>query len=224
MEEKITMLEDNPTARELIAKALGKATDQAVRDHLTGISQEAAITSRIGQSLEQTLNGKPVLGYSIEVITQDIPDRGPGSLEKAIGADLYVGISVSSGGKRQSKGFLVQAKIGRKLKSMSDYDALAKDCGDMLERSDASYLWLYESNGVRVVKAVEVLKRGSKSPKELQRRRASTVFDRTLECREGDFDLGLPSVRGTRKKPRTALGEMLEELRVPRGIGVLIRS
>ncbi|WP_226562659.1 hypothetical protein [Salipiger thiooxidans] len=216
------MLENDPIARDLIAKALGKATDQAVREHLAGISQEAQITSRIGQSLEDTLNGETVLGHRIQVLTQDIPDRGPRSLEKAIGADLYVGISATSGGIRRSKGFLVQAKIGRKLKSISDYDALEEDCSDMLQRSDASYLWLYERNGVRVVKAEEVLKRGSKSPKELQRRRASTVFSRTLECSEGDFDLGLPPVRGTRKKPRTALGEMLEDLRVRKGVSVSI--
>jgi hypothetical protein len=216
------VLDDDPIARDLIAKALGKATDQGVREHLTGISQEPHITSRIGQSLENTLNGKIVLGHRIQIMTQDIPDRGPGSLEKAIGADLYVGISVSSGGKRESKGFLVQAKIGRKLKSKSDYDALEEDCEDMLQRSDASYLWLYEANGVRVVNAKEVLNRGSRSPNELLRRRASTVFTRTLECSEGDFSLGLPSVAGTQKKHRTALGEMLEELRVAKGLSVLI--
>ena len=216
------MLESDPIARDLIAKALGRAVDQAVKDHLSGISQEAQITSRIGQILESTLSGKEVLDHRIEVFTQDIPDRGPGSLEKAIGADLYVGISVSTGGQRKTKGFLVQAKIDRKLKSSSDFAALDKDCRDMLQRSDASYLWLYESNGVRVVDAKNVVKRGSRSPKELQRRRASTVFSRTLECSEGDFSLGLPSVRGTRKKPREALGEMLEELRIRNGIGIKI--
>ena len=222
MKGSYRMLESDPIARDLIAKALGRAVDQAVKDHLSGISQEAQITSRIGQILESTLSGKEVLDHRIEVFTQDIPDRGPGSLEKAIGADLYVGISVSTGGQRKTKGFLVQAKIDRKLKSSSDFAALDKDCRDMLQRSDASYLWLYESNGVRVVDAKNVVKRGSRSPKELQRRRASTVFSRTLECSEGDFSLGLPSVRGTRKKPREALGEMLEELRIRNGIGIKI--
>lgn len=216
------MLENDPIARDLIAKALGKAADQAVREHLAGISQEAQITSRIGQRLEDILNGKKILDHQIQVFTQDIPDRGPGSLEKAIGADLYVGISVSSGGLQKSKGFLVQAKIESKLKSSSDFNALEEDCKDMLHRSDASYLWLYESNGVRVVDAKDVVKREWRSPTELHRRRASTIFSRTLECSEGDFSLGLPSVRGTRKKPREALGEMLEGLRVRNGVGVLI--
>ena len=218
------MLEDDPIARDLIARALGRAVDQGVREHLFGISQEPQITSRIGQKLEEALDGESILGHRIRVITQDIPDRGPKSLEKPIGADLYVGISVSSGGKRQTKGFLTQAKISDKLKTQSDFDDLDNDCRDMLKRSNASYVWLYEKSGVRVINAEEMLKRGLQSPTKLKRRRASTVFARTLECTEGDFGLGLPSVRGTRKKLRAALGEMLEELRIPKGVGVLIHS
>lgn len=215
------MLDHDPAARDLIARLLGRTVDNTVRDHLAGISQEPSITSRIGQSLETELANKSVLGHRIRILTQDIPDRGSKSLEKPLGADLYVGISVNSSGIRQTKGFLVQAKISDKLVRISDLD---KDCEEMLRRSAASYVWLYEKSGVRIVNAQDVVKRGIKSPKMLTRRRASTVFARTLECTEGDFEIGLPSVRGTKKAPRTALGEMLEELRVPQGVGVLVSN
>lgn len=218
------MLVVDPIARNLMAHALGRAVDKAVREHLSGISQEPQITSRIGQTLEETMDGKSILDHQVRIITQDIPDRGSKSLEKAIGADLYVGISVSAGSKEQTKGFLTQAKISNNLKTQTDFDDLEDDCGDMLKRSNASYVWLYEKSGVRVINADRVLNRGSLSPTNLTRRRASTVFARTLECTEGDFDLGLPLVRGTRKKQRAALGEMLEGLRVPKGVGVLIRG
>jgi hypothetical protein len=48
---------------------------------------------------------------------------------------------------------IVQAKIERKLKSTSDYDAVEEDFADMLHRSDASHMRLYEDNGVRAVNA-----------------------------------------------------------------------
>lgn len=216
---RVLLLDNDPAARDLIARLLGRTVDKTVKDHLAGISQEPSITSRIGQGLEAELANKSVLGHRIRILTQDIPDRGSKSLEKPLGADLYVGISVSSHGIRQTKGFLVQAKISDKLVSSSDLD---EDCAEMLRRSAASYVWLYEKSGVRVVNAQDVLKRGEKSPKVLKRRRASTVFARTFECTEGDFHIGLPSVRGTKKPPRVALGEMLEELRVPQGVGVLV--
>lgn len=120
---------------------------------------------------------------------QDIPGRGSKALEKSLGADLYMGISVNSSCVRQSKGFLVHAKITDKLVKKSDLD---EDYEDMLRRSTASYVWLYEKSGVRIVNAKDVLKRGSRSPKELTRRLASAVFARTLECTEGDFGIGLP--------------------------------
>jgi hypothetical protein len=213
------VLDHDPAAREEIARLLGRTVNNTVRDHLAGISQEPSITSRIAQTLETKLEGKGVLGHRIRILTQDIPDRGSKSLEKPLGADLYVGISVISSGIRQTKGFLVQAKISDKLVRHSDLD---EDCEKMLRRSAASYVWLYEKNGVRIVNAQDVVKRGSKSPKVLDSRRASTVFARTLECTEGDFGIGLPSVDGTKKAPRVALGEMLEELRVPQGVGIIV--
>jgi len=85
--------------------------DQAVREHLPGISQEPQISSRIGQKLEEAMNGEINLSHEILVVTPDIPDRGPRSLESAIGADVCVGISAFSGGKRQSKEFLTQTKF-----------------------------------------------------------------------------------------------------------------
>jgi hypothetical protein len=217
------MLNNDPAARKLIASALGQAIDQTVKEHLSGISQEPAITSRIGQDLENTINGKAIFGYDLHVITQDIPDRGSNSLEKPTGTDLYVGISVQIESKIITKGFLVQAKISDKLNSQKDFDGLRDDCSKMLKRSESSYVWLYENSGVRVVNAEDVLKNSSRNPSIWRRRRASTVFSRTLECTEGDFRIGLPPVRSKKMtERRKALGEMLEKLRADRGVDISI--
>jgi hypothetical protein len=67
---------DGGIVRELIACALREVADEVCRDHVRTISQEAQITSRIGQALETRLRGSNFNGYTIEVVTQDIPDRG----------------------------------------------------------------------------------------------------------------------------------------------------
>ena len=87
---------DGSIVRELIACALREVADEVCRDHVRTISQEAQITSRIGQALETRLRGSNFNGYTIEVVTQDIPDRGRGALERRLGGDIYVGIRPNS--------------------------------------------------------------------------------------------------------------------------------
>jgi len=216
------MLEHNPVARRLIAEALGNVVDRTVRKHVAGITQEPALTARIGQALENELDGRPILGYRLRIFTQDIPDRGTGSLERYIGGDLYV--EVGEGAWRESKGFLVQAKFERNLiRHSAERQALREDCEDMLDRTTASYVWLYSDNRVRVLKAQQV-RDSPEDPQSLPARRASTLFDRTLECREGARALGLPDVQGDEAHMRSALGTLLEGLRhpPPMAVGVSI--
>jgi hypothetical protein len=133
------MLEHDPLTRRLIAAALGWVVDRTVREHVAGITQEAPLTARIGQALETELDGRTILRHRVRIVTQDIPDRGAHGLEGEIGADLYVGIEVQEGENRETKGFLVQAKLRRKLRHSAD---LRGDCQDMLSRTSASYVWL----------------------------------------------------------------------------------
>jgi hypothetical protein len=71
------MLDHDPIARKLIAMALGGAVDRTVRDHFSGITQEPALTARIGHALETEFDNKPILDFNVRVFTQDIPDHGP---------------------------------------------------------------------------------------------------------------------------------------------------
>jgi len=214
------MLSGSPVERDAIAVILGKVADKTVRDHIGGMTQEAPLTARIGQTLETALNNERVLGYRIRVVTQDIPDRGRGALEKQLGADLYIGIEVIEGKHRQSKGLLIQSKLREKLNS-TQRDALRGACKDMLNSSNASYVWIYAENGIRVFEASEVAGLHYRTFDDLTARRTTTLFKRTLECSEGDVSLGLPYVPSSQM--RSALEVMLKERRIRHGVAVTIQ-
>ncbi len=218
------MLNNDPIARDLIAAALGKAADSAVREHLQGLTQEAPLTARLGQILESTMNGQIILGHRLTVVTQDIPDRGPGALEKQLGADLYFGIEVIRDGHRESKGLFIQSKLKRNLKTKAQREDLEKACKQMLDRNESSYVWLYGSNGIRVLEARSIVENQTVLPLDMPARRASTLFSRTLECTEGAVNLGLPEVKSARGRLRSALADMLDELRVPQGVAVSVQQ
>jgi hypothetical protein len=214
------MLDDDPLARKQIAIALGTIVDCTVREHIAGITQEPPLTARIGQALQAaSADGRINVGrHRVRIITQDIPDRGPHALERDIGADLYVGIEVGEGKSRETKGFLVQAKLSRNLRNTAD---LLDECRDMLQRTRASYVWLYSDKGVRVLKAKQIRDFARTGPEDLPARKASTLFARTLECREGARVLGLPDARDPARM-RSAIGIMLEELRAAQGVAISI--
>jgi hypothetical protein len=213
------MLEHDPVARRLIAAALGDVVDRTVREHVAGITQEPDLTAHISQALENKLDGPLISGYHVRIVAQVIPSDGPGALESLIGADLYVGIEVREGDEQDTKGFLVQAKLKRNLDS-AGRQKLRNDCRKLLNRTEASFVWLYGPNGVRVLNAQRV-RDSLENPLSLPARRTRTLFARTLECPEGDRALGLPDVRG-RAQMRSALGTLLEGLRIAQAVAISI--
>jgi hypothetical protein len=209
---------DGGVVRELIACALREVADEVCRDHVRTISQEAQITSRIGQALETRLRGSNFNGYTIEVVTQDIPDRGRGALERRLGGDIYVGIRVMHGSSTAlSKGFLAQAKRGPHLSS-SERNELVRQSLRLLFRSPSSYVWVYTERRVRVVNAEDVVRRQSRNL--VDGRRLDEIFSETLSCLEGDIHIGLPPGSDV----RSSVGIMLERLRTQTAIGIAIAS
>jgi hypothetical protein len=207
---------DDRLTRELIATALREVADSVCRDHFGGITQEPQITSRIGQALEQRLVGSNFNGYTVEVVTQDFPDRGPGALERRVGADLYVGVRVVSERHVQlSKGMIAQAKKWPWL-TPEDRFGVVEQSKRMLERSPASYVWVYTADGVGVVNAEKVVERRSRNL--ANRRRLDEVLSEILACNEGDPLRGLPSGQPLRQQ----VGVMLRELSVRTAVGVRV--
>jgi hypothetical protein len=201
--------------RDLIAAAMASVADEKCADLYSGITQEPAVTSRIGAALENKLDGTDYNGWTVSVVTQDFPDRGRGSLERATGADIYVGIAVTAGGQTTSKGFLAQAKWAD---DFSDQERLREQCSDMLARTSAAYVWFYGPEGITFLPASTVQLRTDRS--HYRGRPLQPEFARILQCTKGDPALGLPSGVPIRE----ALGNRLLDLKAKSAVGVSIKK
>lgn len=175
--------------RDLISAAFGSAVDEVVVEHYPGLTQEHQLTSRIAQRLEDRLNGLELGGARIHLTTQELPDRGRGSIEALLGADLFVSVTVE---QQLSKGFLVQSK----WREHSAFDRYILQCEKMCSVTKAAYGWEFGPSGTRVFNANSIARRGrsgfyQRSPFEFGRH-ISTMMKRLLICREGDPALGIP--------------------------------
>lgn len=170
---------NDPKSRAEIARTLGRAVDDVVRDRMRGLVEEPDITSRIGQRLEDRFDGKRLQGYRLRVITETITSHGTKSLEKPMGTDLYLAISVDDGSREAvTKAVLVQAKRLNKIV----WRDLEEQCRRMnLITKKGSVVWIYTPNGIDVIRAVDVSKRSSATFGVNQ------LFDRVFECELGDL-------------------------------------
>jgi hypothetical protein len=92
--------------------------------HNPALTQEHQFTSGIAYAIERELERFPIAGLNVAVHAQEFPDRGPGSLEKSSGADLYVSIVRLDGEAPISKGMLVQSKWDWTIRHESQRRAL----------------------------------------------------------------------------------------------------
>jgi hypothetical protein len=163
--------------RKLIARAIGASLDDLVRDRMGGLPAEPDITSRVGQRLEERFDRQHIEGHNVRVISETITSAGPKSLEKPLGTDLYIALSVEdASGRQTSKGVLVQAKRGRY--AVSD---LREQCRRMnLVTIKGSVVWVYGSNGITVLRSKDVVE-GNDAPFSM-----ADFFDRVLKCEIGD--------------------------------------
>lgn len=202
--------------RDLIAAAFGSAVDETVVEHYPALTQEHQLMSRIAQRLEDRLDGLQLAGVQVRVDAQELPDKGPNSLERKIGADMFVSVTVEG---ELSKGFLVQAK----WRDARDLDNYARQCEQMISHSPASYSWEFGATGVRVFSARSIVKRAGhpaywpRGPFEFGRK-LPTMMGRFLICKEGDEDLGVPSVLNR----RGYIKQMLTEWGIRRSVDVIV--
>lgn len=200
------MRKRNAIERDLIAEAIRSTVDAEVREHFDALTQEHQLTSRICGALEARLRYGDFGRYNVQIILQEIPDKGPGTLEKRTGVDLYIGVRIDEGAKI-SKGLFIQAKWNEKGRSRRDQADLVQQCKKIDEKTDAGYLWLYGPNGVDIVPAKEVVANPLVNPEQLGSRKLNEVMRQVFDCFEGDRKFGPPSGLSV----RSDLGVMLEE-------------
>jgi hypothetical protein len=151
----------------------------------------------------------------LSVHLQDIPDKGRGSMEKKIGADLYISIVLDAPDESFSKGMLAQAKWDRTF-SPTD-TGLQAQSQRMFSRSEASYVWIYQPTGIAVVPAEDVM--GGTVQYDNAKTVGGLIAD-GLRCQEGDRTIG----RNTSVAVDASLNEMLEQLVTDRGLDIKVQE
>ncbi|MDH4413208.1 MAG: hypothetical protein QE484_07875 [Rhizobium sp.] len=215
------MLDDKN--RRLIMDRLGGAVDALVADLYSGktdgvsVVQEAEITSRLCQRLEDKLDNSPAGDYVFRVIAQSLPDRGPNSMEKLFGADIFLSISLDGPGGFD-KGIFIQAKYDRNI----DRNELKGACRRMEAIADRQgvYVWVYEPNGVKVLSSHQVRQMKHNSLAGIQPRTTTGFTGRILDCYAGSRAWGIPSTGNRRKM----VAERLREVRASNLLDIKLKK
>jgi hypothetical protein len=177
---------------------IGAAVDgalESLRDRR--VEQEPAFTDRMLGRIEQTMDEFRSRGIHWKAKT--LTDRGRGSQESIDGADFLVSVDFDLFDYKTSKGFLAQAKL-LKFGQVDNLAKLKEQCGKMLELTPVSYVFLYDTESVRVVSANSVVA-SSFDPTNCYSWSAKHFFEEHLKCIIGD------------SKIHAATPEVLAELR-----------
>lgn len=183
-------------------------------EHYEGITQEHQLTSRFAQAIEERTRRLAINNRKVEVCVQEFNDRGAGTLEAKVGADLYISITVIEEDRTVSinKGFLVQSKWDHTLKK--DKAGLKRQINKMASRSDESYLWVYGASGVSVLHVDEDQPLGfDEKPQSV-----GNLLLEGVKCNAGDPRIG----RDTNLPARQSLSLAMEQLGVPKAIAFTV--
>jgi hypothetical protein len=164
----------------------------AQHHYITG-TQEHHLTPRIAQAIQDDLRHHPIEvdGLKLEVLSQDIPDRGGGAMESKIGADLYISLTRFDVDDPISKGVLIQAKRRNSLLRADERRRLRNQIARMRRRSKTgAYVWVFDDEGVTCVEAPN-----SSDPSLTWIFNPMTVGELIVEglrCNRGDRAIGRP--------------------------------
>lgn len=158
------------------------------------VEQEPALTDRMLGGIEANLATETADEFTVNGIrwrAKTLTDRGPGSQESKYGADFMGILDISLPSFKVSKGFLAQAKLIRRGQ-VDDLQELKKQCVRMLNLSAASFVFLYDENGIRVVPAMSVVS-GDTQPRNLYGKSAARFFEEHFKCFIGDGAIQTPT-------------------------------
>ena len=140
-------------------------------------------------------------------------------MEKPSGADLYISVAIRNAEKSFSKGILVQSKWDRAFAHSKERRRLRTQARYMLDRTQESYIWIYEPTGIRVMRATAIFP-PALLPIAVSGTTVGELIAAGLRCNAGDprigRDMGLPLVE--------SLDSMLERLAAKTGLELALRA
>ena len=118
---------------------------------------EEPTTSRLAQAINDAIRNHPITapGLALDVHAEEFTKHQ----EKVAGADLYISVVRKDKDDPISKGMLVQTKRREAMLRSGEPQRLGNQCKQMYRRSKkSSYVWIYERDRVRSVKAPQASK------------------------------------------------------------------
>jgi hypothetical protein len=200
-------------ALEELSRRIDKIAAEVCARHYGADTQEHQLTAKIADAIEREMGGTKVDGYTVGIAVQDLPDKGRGSLERRVGADLYISLVLYGEEEPISKGMLVQAKWDKTF-SPGQHD-VTDQLTSMLMRTEAAYVWVYHRFGVKSIPALDVMH----GEIEENAGTAGQLIADGLACEEGDPLIG----RDTSKALVPSLNQMLRELATNKGVAITVR-
>ncbi|PDT87513.1 hypothetical protein CO669_25470 [Bradyrhizobium sp. Y36] len=180
-------------------------------DHYN-VAQEPAFTSRLAQEIESELRRHPInkAGLRLEVATQDLGDRGPGALEKRVGADLYISLARRDRRPPVSKGMLMQAKWDITANDRK----LGSQMQEMMARSEDAYVWFYGPTEIQCAKASDLMQ----NHVPFRSLTVGEMIVNGLRCSAGDVGIG----RDLTLSRADGMRAQLAALRTPQGLSFAV--
>jgi hypothetical protein len=200
-----------------VAKVVTAAAEGTIEALSTRrVEQEPQFTDRMIGRIEQALEGYKTKGVIWRA--KSLTDRGRGAQESIYGADFMGVLDISIEGYSVRKGFLAQAKLiePNGYISPQEYARMRDQCGEMLGLTPASFVFLYSSQGIKVVPAISVVAADRMNPHDLYSRRLNRFYEEHFASFIGDKAISIPDISvleelADRYRSRSALGLLASE-------------
>ena len=176
----------HPRLIRAFTKRIDNAVIEVASKYKTHIADEDDFTSRLLERIEKALNGQTFTGITVHVAK--LTSKGPKSGEAEFGADIVATMNIDLEEYRADKGILIQAKrlnTGGRFEA-TDWRRLEAQIGKMSKYTNESYIWCYDENGVRSIKAATLKGLESRKPDDLYVSKCATFFGEFFQCKHGD--------------------------------------
>lgn len=150
------------------------------------VADEDDFTSQLLAIIKSELNGWRYDKVIFQV--RKTTSKGPGSEEAICGADIVITVNVDLSNYKTNKGILIQAKIlnSGMTFNTTQWNRLKKQIRKMKRYTLDSYVWLYDSSGVRSIRAHAVASLKTRRPDDLYVTKCATFLGEFIQSKHGD--------------------------------------
>ena len=186
IERRAVMIRSHHVIQPFIQR-VDTAVARMAREYRDGyVADEDDFTSRFLERIESELDGWMHDGIVFKI--RKTKSRSSGAEEAIFGADIVAAVNVDLSDYKKEKGILIQAKRldrGKELNS-SEWKRLQEQIGKMEKHTPESYVWLYDSSGVRSIKSHVVSSLMTRRPDDLYVTKCATFLGDLVKSKHGD--------------------------------------